>query len=186
LQLRRSREALEAPTRASPMHKLPVVDRISLGLGNALSLLFLAAVALTVYEVVLRYAFNAPTIWVHDMVIVLSAICFVFGGAVASQRRTHIQMASYFDQAPPKVRGFLDQLCHALSALFLAMFLYGALRIAVPSLQLMETSGRAWDVPIPAFLKTMLAAGAALMLAQALSHLRHRRPQRRESSETIV
>jgi TRAP-type C4-dicarboxylate transport system permease small subunit len=167
------------------MHKLPVVDRISLGLGNALSLLFLVAVALTVYEVAMRYAFNAPTIWVHDMVIVLSAVCFVFGGAVASQRRSHIQMASYFDKAPPKVRGVLDQLCHFLSALFLAMFLYGALRIALPSLELMETSGRAWDVPIPAFLKTVLAAGAALMLAQTLSHLWRRRRQRRDA-ETVV
>ena len=52
------------------VQKLPVVDRISLGLGKALSLLFLVAVALTVYEVVMRYAFNAPTIWVHDVVIV--------------------------------------------------------------------------------------------------------------------
>jgi TRAP-type mannitol/chloroaromatic compound transport system permease small subunit len=168
------------------MQNLPVVDRISLGLGNALSLLFLVAVALTVYEVVMRYAFNAPTIWVHDVVIVLSAVCFVFGGPLASQQRRHIRMASYFDRASPKTRDALDQLCHLLSAIFLAMFLYGALRVALPSLKLMETSGRAWDVPIPAFLKTMLAVGAALMLAQALSHLRHRRPEPRESSETIV
>ena len=40
------------------------------------------------------------------------------------------------------------------------MFLYGALRFAIPSVQLMETSGRAWDVPIPAFLKSVLAIGA--------------------------
>jgi TRAP-type mannitol/chloroaromatic compound transport system permease small subunit len=168
------------------MQKLPVVDRISLGLGKALSLLFLVAVALTVYEVAMRYAFNAPTIWVHDMVIVLSAVCFVFGGALASQQRIHIQMASVFDKASPKVRRILDQLCHLISAIFLAMFLFGALRVAIPSLELMETSGRAWDVPIPAFLKTVLAVGAALMLVQTLSHFLHRRPQRRDPSETIV
>ena len=80
------------------MKRLPFVDRVSLGLGNALSVLFLVAVLLTVYEVVMRYAFNAPTIWVHDMVIVLSAVCFIFGGPLASQQRSHIQMASYFDK----------------------------------------------------------------------------------------
>jgi TRAP-type C4-dicarboxylate transport system permease small subunit len=134
----------------------------------------------------MRYVFNSPTIWVHDVVIVLSAVCFVFGGPLASQQRKHIRMASYFDRASPRVREILDRLCHLLSAIFLAMFLYGALRVALPSLELMETSGRAWDVPIPAFLKTMLAVGAALMLAQTLSHLWHRRRQRRESAETIV
>jgi TRAP-type C4-dicarboxylate transport system permease small subunit len=171
------------------MKKLPLVDRVSLGLGNALSVLFLAAVLLTVYEVVMRYAFNAPTIWVHDMVIVLSAVCFIFGGPLASQQRSHIQMASYFDKAAPRVRGALDQLCHILGAVFLVLFLYGALKVAIPSLELMETSGRAWDVPIPAFLKAALVVGAGLMLVQTLSHIWHRRPQRPDSpgsSETIV
>ena len=96
------------------MEKLPLVDRISLALGRALSLLFLVAVLLTVFEVVMRYAFNAPTIWVHDMVIVLSALCFIFGGPLASQQRSHIQMATYFDRASPRLRAVLDQVCHLL------------------------------------------------------------------------
>ena len=50
----------------------------------------------------------------------------------------------------------------------------------------METSGRAWDVPIPAFLKSALVLGAALMLVQTLSHIWHRRPQRPDSTDTIV
>jgi TRAP-type C4-dicarboxylate transport system permease small subunit len=168
------------------MPNLPLIDRISLRLGNALSGLFLAAVALTVFEVVMRYAFNSPTIWVHDMVIVLSAVCFVFGGPLASQQRSHIQMASFVEKAPPKVRAVLDRVCHLLGALFLACFLYGALKVAIPSVELMETSGRAWDVPIPAFLKAMLAIGAALMLVQALSNIWHRRPNRPDSPETII
>jgi TRAP-type C4-dicarboxylate transport system permease small subunit len=168
------------------MSRLPLIDRISLGLGYGLSPLFLVAVALTVYEVVMRYAFNAPTIWVHDMVIVLSAVCFIAGGPLASQQRSHIQMASYIANATPRLRGFLDRLCHVLGAVFLALFLYGALKVAIPSVELMETSGRAWDVPIPAFLKTALAVGAALMLVQTLSNIWHRRPNRPDSSETII
>jgi hypothetical protein len=52
--------------------------------------------------------------------------------------------------------------------------------------QLLETSGRAWDVPIPALLKATLALGVALMLVQTLSHIRHRKPQTPETPETIV
>jgi TRAP-type C4-dicarboxylate transport system permease small subunit len=168
------------------MARIPVVDRVCRSIGDALSLLFLVAVVLTCYEVVMRYAFNAPTIWVHDMVIMLSAVCFVAGGAVASQRRSHIQMASYADRLPPRVRRTLDVVCHGLTALYLAMFLHGALQFAIPSVRLLETSGRAWDVPIPAVLKAVLAVGIALMLAQTLSHLRHRAPQAPPSPDSVV
>jgi TRAP-type C4-dicarboxylate transport system permease small subunit len=168
------------------MRQMPVVDRVSKSIGDALSLFFLVAVLLTVYEVAMRYVFNAPTIWVHDMVIVLSAVGFVFGGAVASQQRHHIQMASYAHRLPARVRRHLDVVCHVLAALYLAMFLYGALQFAIPSVKLLETSGRAWDVPIPAFLKSVLAIGAALMLLQTLSHIWHRTPQTPERSDIVV
>jgi TRAP-type C4-dicarboxylate transport system permease small subunit len=168
------------------MRRLPLIDRISIGLGYGLSVLFLVAVVLTVYEVIMRYAFNNPTIWVHDMVIVLSALCFIFGGPLAAQQRSHIQMASYFDNASPKIRAALDLVCHILAAIFLAMFVYGALKVAIPSVELMETSGRAWDVPIPAFLKAALAVGAVMMLVQTLSHIWHRRPQRPDARETVI
>ena len=164
----------------------PIVDRVSRAVGDALSVLFLVAVILTCYEVVMRYAFNAPTIWVHDMVIMVSAVCFVAGGAVASQRRNHIQMASYAGRVSPRVQRALDLVCHVLSALYLGMFLHGALQFAIPSLQLMETSGRAWDVPIPAFLKGALAVGIALMLAQTLSHIRHHRRPAPPTPETVI
>jgi TRAP-type C4-dicarboxylate transport system permease small subunit len=165
---------------------LPWVDRVSRSAGNGLSLLFMAAVVLTTYEVVMRYVFNAPTIWVHDVVTVLSATAFVFGGALASQQRTHIQMASYADRFPPRLRLWVDQFCYLLTAAYLAMFVYGALVLAVPSVRMMETSGRAWDVPVPAFLKAMLAVGAILMLVQTLSHLWHKKPQKPDGPETVI
>ena len=112
------------------------------------------------------------------MVIVLTAVCFVFGGALASQRVSHIQVASFADRARPQTRRALGLLCRALAVLYLALLLYAAIKQAIPSLAVMETSGRAWDVPMPAFLKTVLVVGVALMLVQELSHLRHRTPPR--------
>jgi TRAP-type mannitol/chloroaromatic compound transport system permease small subunit len=172
------------------MRRPPIVDRISAAVGHGLAWLFLVAVVLTVYEVAMRYAFNAPTIWVHDMVTVLTAACFVFGGALASQQRIHIEVASYAGRAPPRVRAMLAVVCQVLSALYLALLLYAAIKQAVPALEVMETSGHAWDVPIPAFLKTLLAVGVALMLAQTLSHLVHRAPPPTDApkppAETIV
>ena len=60
---------------------LTPVDRLRLWLGRTLAWVFLIAVALTAWEVLMRYVFKSPTIWVHDLVITLSALAFIFGGA---------------------------------------------------------------------------------------------------------
>ena len=146
-------------------------DRLSKQIGEKLSIVFLAAVLITAFEVVMRYVFNSPTIYVHDSAIALSAVGFIFGGAYALQRREHIRISVIYDLLPRPAQRLCDAITLAVTTFFVAVLTYAASKMALTSLKLMETSGRAWDVPIPAFLKTMLAVGAALMLAQALVQL---------------
>jgi len=153
------------------MARLNPVDRLSIWLGEKLSVVFLAAVIVTAFEVVMRYVFNSPTIYVHDLAIALSAVGFIFGGAYALQRREHIRISVIYDLLPGPARRVCDVLTLLVTTFFVAVLAYAATKMAIRSIKLMETSGRAWDVPIPAFLKTMLAIGAALMLAQALVQL---------------
>jgi TRAP-type mannitol/chloroaromatic compound transport system permease small subunit len=153
------------------MAPLNPVDRLSKRVGETLSVVFLAAVIVTAFEVVMRYVFNSPTIYVHDTAIVLSAVGFIFGGAYALQRREHIRISVIYDLLPRPARKICDALTLAVTVFFVGVLTYAAVNMAIPSVRLMETSGRAWDVPIPAFLKSMLAIGAALMLAQALVQL---------------
>ena len=40
-----------------------MIDRLNRLLGERLCYLYLVAVAITAYEVVMRYLFNAPTTW---------------------------------------------------------------------------------------------------------------------------
>ncbi len=147
------------------------VDRLSRWLGETLSWLFYAAVAFTAFEVFMRYVMNAPTIWVHDLVIAITAIAFVAGGAYALERGEHIRISSLYDRLPASARLWLDRIGLALTTLFLALLTYAATRPALVSISLGETSGRAWDVPVPPVLKTVLALGAALMTVQAALQL---------------
>lgn len=151
-----------------------VLDRLARRLGESLCWLFAVAVVLTAVEVFMRYVANSPTIWVHDTVILLTAICFVVGGAYALERRSHIQITSVYGLLPARARGFLDVLIALAAAFFLGGLAYAATLQSVEALGLtggrLETSGRAWDVPIPAVLKTVLALGVLLMTAQSLLH----------------
>ena len=150
---------------------LTPVDKVSLYLGRMLSWVFLLAVVLTAWEVVLRYGFNSPTIWVHDLVIAVTATAFIFGGAYALQRNEHIRISSLYDRMPPAWRRACDVLNALSIVIFCAAVGWAAARQAWTAIEVVETSGRAWDVPIPMFLKTVLALGIVLMLAQGLVNL---------------
>ena len=90
------------------MPELPAVDRLSRALGDRLAWLFLISTALTCYEVMMDSVFDAPTIWVHDATIMLGAICFLFGGAYALQRRDHIRITFIYDALPRRAQRVCD------------------------------------------------------------------------------
>jgi len=154
-------------------HRNPL-DRFARRIGEAVCWLFGASVLLTAFEVGMRYLANRPTIWVHDTVILLTATCFVAGGAYALERRSHIQITSVYGMLPPRARGLLDVAISLAAAVFLGGLAYAATLQSVEALGLtggrVETSGRAWDVPVPAVLKTILALGTVLMALQTLLH----------------
>lgn len=149
---------------------MSLVDQLARRLGEALAWLFAVAMALIAYEVVRRYGFNKPTIWVHDLTIALCGICFVFGGAYALQRNEHIRITTIAERLSQPVRRWLTFAHDVLSVMFLAALTYAAIRQAITSIGIMETSGHAWNVPIPVLLKSVLALGALLMTVQALRH----------------
>ena len=98
----------DLPSGAAPISDLPPVDRLSRALGDRLAWLFLISVALTCYEVMMDSVFDAPTIWVHDATVMLGAICFLFGGAYALQRRDHIRITFIYDALPRRAQRVCD------------------------------------------------------------------------------
>ncbi|NWG72947.1 MAG: TRAP transporter small permease subunit, partial [Parvularculaceae bacterium] len=74
-----------------------LVDRV----GSWTSYLFVIVVAITAYEVVMRYLFNAPTIWVHELAVALAATCFVVGGPLVHQRQQHITITVIYERMGP-------------------------------------------------------------------------------------
>jgi TRAP-type mannitol/chloroaromatic compound transport system permease small subunit len=155
----------------APQLRRTIVDRLSKRLGELSSYLFLLCVVFTAIEVVARYGFNSPTIWVHDLVIAVSAYCFIVGGAYALERGDHIRISTLYERLPAGGRRLCDLATALLIIAFLAGLLWAATRQALASIALVETSGRAWDVPVPMVVKSVLALGVLLMLLQALVNL---------------
>jgi TRAP-type mannitol/chloroaromatic compound transport system permease small subunit len=147
------------------------IGRFTTAFNLKLSWLYGIAVLVTAYEVIMRYGLNQPTIWVHDVTITLCATAFVFAGAYAMVKDQHIRITSLYDNLSPRTRAALDVLHSLLTLGFVLALTYAATIQAQRSLALMETNGHAWDAPIPAFLKTVLALGALLMVVLSIDRM---------------
>lgn len=147
------------------------IDRVSRGVGAVASYFYLVIVAITAYEVVMRYVLLQPTIWVHDLAVALCALGFVFGGPVALSARQHIAITAFYERTSGRVRRRLDIINSLLSVLYLTVLVWATYLLAVPAVATHEMTGTAWNVPIPMILKVSLLAGAVLMLLQAVSNL---------------
>lgn len=148
------------------------VDLITRGLGEKTSFVFLVAVALTFYEVVLRYFFNAPTTWVHEISVALTASAFIIAGSYTLQRQDHIRISLVLDSLPQSVRRRLNAVNLFLTIYFLAALGYGAALQAGKAIAVVERTGTASNLPLPVTLKSLLVAGVVLMILQAAAQLR--------------
>ena len=147
------------------------VDTITRTLGEKTSYVFLIAVALTFYEVALRYFLNAPTTWVHEVSIFLTAAAFIIAGSYTLQRRDHIRISLVIDSVSPRTRHGLNIVNGVIALYFLIALAYGAALQAAKSIAVMERTGTASDLPLPVTLKSLLVVGVTLMVLQAAVQL---------------
>jgi TRAP-type mannitol/chloroaromatic compound transport system permease small subunit len=108
----------------------------------------------------------------------MSATCFLLGGAYALQQGQHIRITFVYDLMPARVRRLLDLFGLGLGLIYLLALGWFSGMQAVTSISIIEKSGRAWNVPMPMVIRTAFFLGTALFALQAVAELvkvfRHR------------
>ena len=148
-----------------------MIDRLNRLLGERLCYLYLAAVAITAYEVVMRYLLNAPTSWAFELTILLCAICYLVSGGYVTVQHKHIAITALYGLMPARVRWWLDLLAMLTGILAMGLLVWSAWRPGVQAVRVMERTGSAWDSPSPAIIKPLIAIGALLIVLQLLAQL---------------
>lgn len=85
-----------------------LLDQVSLWSGRIVAWLIVPMVLGLVYEVVARYAFNAPTVWAYDLTYMLYGSLFMLGAAYTLQRAGHIRTDTFYAGWPPRWQGIAD------------------------------------------------------------------------------
>ncbi len=162
-----------APKRFVPQTRL---DNWILSTGRVLSALFLVSAIIIFFEIIARYVFNSPTFWVHETTTLLCALLFAYGGSHCLAKNAHIRIGLIYDVVSPKVRRYLDIFISFMTMLLMATMSYAAWILTEKSLFTPwgefrpETSGSAWDPPLPATVKTFLLLILLMMLLQSTLH----------------
>ncbi|REC96280.1 TRAP transporter small permease subunit [Kushneria indalinina] len=152
------------------------LDRGVVWCARSAAWLVFAAMAISVYEVIMRYGFNSPTSWVHESVVMLVAVSFAIGGPAALASNRHIRVRILYDSAGPRLRLWLDRFndlvtfgfCLAMSYAAFTMF-WDASHNPLGEWRL-ERSGTSWNPPFPALVKGIIMAALMIMCVQSLVH----------------
>ena len=149
---------------------LSAIDAISIWTGKVSSILILFVVIFVVYEIVMRYVFHLPTLWVSESMVFGCAITYVLGSAWALQDRRHVKIDFLYGRLSPRGRAIIDSITFVFFALYMTVFLWAAGKYALQSFRLRETAGSPWDPPIYP-IKIALVVGVALLLLQGIAKL---------------
>ncbi|QCB48457.1 TRAP transporter small permease subunit [Hydrogenophaga sp. PAMC20947] len=124
-------------------------------------------VPVMLYEVVMRYLFDAPTVWGMELAVLLFGPYFLLGGPYLLHLRGHVALDLARQRLSLAWQRRLDLINFPIIVFFCAVLLYFSAPSAFSAWSYRETSFSAWNPPIwPA--KLMVPLALALMLLQAL------------------
>lgn len=148
-----------------------VFDRISVFIGRVTMLLIVILVSVMVYEVVMRYAFERPTLWANELSLWTAGFIFVLAGLYAMQQRSHIRIFLLYDLMPRWMQRICDTISTLLILVFAFALVWGGFGEALAKFLRWETFGTAFDPPIPATEKPLILIIVSLVALQAIANL---------------
>jgi TRAP-type mannitol/chloroaromatic compound transport system permease small subunit len=148
------------------------IDRFTDLIGLWVAWLNLPLVLAVVYEVVARYAFNAPTIWVFDITYMLYSAIFMLGAAYALHKGAHIRTDFFFEAWSVRTKGTIDSIAYlALFFPSLILFLLVGAQEGWYAFLINETSEQTPWRPILWPFKMVIPLTCLLLLIQGVSEV---------------
>jgi len=151
---------------------LATIDATSTATGWLAGWLIVPMTLTVAYEVLVRYAFNAPTTWAYDTTYMLYGAQFMLAAAYTLLKGGHIRTDVFYERWSPRTRALIDAVSYVFFFFPGMLFvLYAGGAEAWKSWQIGERSDwSAWR-PIIYPLKAVIPVTAALLLLQGSSEL---------------
>ena len=147
------------------------INTINQKIGLLTSYLALPLIIVVVWEVVMRYVFNAPTSWGFETTTFIYGVHFVLGFSYTHLHDGHVSIDVFEAKLPRKPRLIL----RLLTNLIIFMPAVGLITVwsviyAADSWQNWERASTSWAPPLYPF-KTLMAVGFILLLLQGVAKM---------------
>ena len=147
------------------------IGRLNEWVGRIVCLLAAIFAAIIIYDVVMRYVFNAPTRWAFDVSKQLYGFYFVMLGGYALLHQAHVRVDLVTNTLSPAVRRWVDILGYVFFFLpFAWVFLTRSYDFALTSWTQREVTYGAIQMPVYP-LKIALCIAALLLLLQGVAEM---------------
>jgi len=148
------------------------IDGVSRACGALAAVLVLVLIVLMVYDAVMRYAFNAPTIWAFEVGTYLMGALFVLAIGYALERDAHVRVDLLYDWLPRRVLTVVDLVGFAVLLLpVLVIVTHGCWDYFVEAYLSGERSGgSAWNPKVWPF-RLVLFVGFATFTLQVAAEI---------------
>ncbi len=145
------------------------IDAINERTGKVLSILIVCLTGILCWEVLLRYGFNAPTIWAHETSCHIFGMYSVLGGGYVLLHHGHVKSDVFYARLSPRGRAIFDLVTFPLFFALLGIIFVEGTSMALRSIAVREVTVSFLHSPVYP-VKTCIPIAAFLMLLQGLAH----------------
>jgi TRAP-type mannitol/chloroaromatic compound transport system permease small subunit len=163
--------AEEDPALHAPGNKLTdFIDWFSEQSGTLVAFWTVSAVVAYTYEVVARFIFNSPTIWVSEACFLLFGMQYLLSGAFALHHGSHVRVDVLYIKLSERGRVGMDIFTSVFFFIFALAMAGTSWSFMMDSIRMSETTVETWQIhygPV----KTTMFAGSILLLMAGVSKL---------------
>ncbi|GBC61142.1 hypothetical protein DENIS_2102 [Desulfonema ishimotonii] len=148
-----------------------LIDTFNIKEGEVTSLLIFPLLGVVIYEVFMRYVFNAPTIWGFEVTAFLYGLHYMFGMAYTDVLDGHVKVDIFSSRMPPRPRAILAMVttCVFFLPVMTCMTIW-SFKFAAASIAGWERNSTSW-APVIWPYKFIMAFTFLFLLLQGVSNL---------------
>jgi len=142
-----------------------VIDWISEHSGQFVAFWTINAVFAYAFEVIARYIFNKPTIWVHESSFLLFGMQYLLAGAYAYLHGSHVAVDIIYNKFPKRGQHGLDIFTSVFSYVFFIVLIGTSYGFMMDSIGMRERTMETWQIQYYPVKAMMLVGGILIFLA---------------------